>query len=513
MKFSIPPTAPILIFILYSVFLLPPANAQDGGLFVLEHNITYTLNENDFDVEETIVFGNAGNPFTFDDKIVFQRGNARDVEVTGARRHDIDYTTYPTKITIHLMIMKGQRFTIKMRYKESDMLDEQNSIKLFEGAALRKYPWLVNNINIKFIAPEGYQFGYISPQPTSRETDFNRMVLIYKESIFNNLTAIQDGFPVKIEYARFRDLAFSDIKMSRDRILEAEYDIEDANSTIENAENYDTNLTNARELYSDAVTLISNARTQLKLAELQNDPVYEGGYDPYRAYLSAGVAKSLAKESSRKATGAKNLANFEIQRALERKISDLSLNVTKKSQLLEEDVNKRLEEITKKPDVEKRPHYPGYLKYSIPLLIVLVIAGVLLRSRKQEHWIKKGRVSDFKVIGDLKRKTFNGFEKKVDTVKKGEEIADRIVMLRKDKEKLKLGIKNSRMKLESGEITEKQFIEEETRLNKKIAETDKEIYSLEKELKDLKKMKKMKKIGKVGKVGKAGKIKKGKQGG
>lgn len=497
MKFRNALTASILIFFIPLAFSMPPAHAQGSGLFVPEHNITYTLNENDFDVEEVIVFGNSGNPFTFDDKIVFQRGDARDVEVTGARsKVKVDYSTYPTKITIPLMIMKGQRFTIKMRYKESDLLDERNSIKHFEGAALKKYPWFVHNVNIKFIAPEGYQFGYVSPQPTSKETDFNRKVLVYKESIFNNFTAIQDGFPVKIEYAKFRDLAFSDIKISRDLIQEAQYDIEDTNGTIENARGYDTNLTKAVELYSDAVIIISNARTRLRLAELQNDPTYKEDYNPYKAYLSAGAAKSLAKEASRKAAGAKNQANFEIQRALEKTISDINSNITKKSRLLEEDVNKRLGEISKKPGVQEGPGSSGYSKYFILILIGLAVLAVatVLRSRKKEPWVRKSRVSDFKVIGDLKRKTFNGFEKKMDAVKKGEEIADRIITLRKDREKLKLGIKNCQMKQQSGEITEKQFSEEEKRLNKRIAKTDKEIYTLEKELKELKDLKKLKKL-------------------
>jgi exonuclease VII small subunit len=463
---------PLLILL-----VLPCVHAQEG-LLVPQHNLTYYLGEDYIYVEEVIIFENIGRATgnLFRDSLYFVRGDAWDVDVdvTGETpRYKVERGEFTT-ITVDLTFWKGESRRVAMSYRRSDILYKGEGVNTLSGLALGKYPWIVGKTALKFVAPKGYQFGNLTPSAEVVEERGQETITYEAKPItVKELTAINEGFPVTIEYANYIELAEGQIKRAEDFVPEGEFHVSDANISIENAKGYDVGLTAALGAYAEAQELLEEAKTQLQLARIKNNPNYEEYY-PYEAYSHALASVKLAKEASRKAAEAKNLANFEIQAALQKEISKIEGSLEEKSRRFEEGM------VLLKEEKPKRNYY------GIVLILILAL-GLLgaLKTIKRERK-RRGTVEDFTVIGDLKRKTFVDFEKKADTVKKGVEIAREIRALRREREKLDLGMENLRKKKISGEISEKAYKSEKEKLEERIGETATRIYKLEGKLKEIK---------------------------
>lgn len=479
----------LAVFLILAAF---PMTYAEEGLFVSRHNVTYTLGESDFLVEEVIVFENMGTSSSnlFKDNVYLRRGNARDVEVDVIEKdmgYSVEYSP-STTININLLFWRGEKREIILKYKRSDMLFRGDMIHVISGLALGKYPWTIDRASVKFIAPEGFQFGNVTPYVT-KTLQGGREVLTYDIApvTIEKFTAMKEGIPVRIEYAKYDEMAISEMKTAREFIGEAESDLRNANKSIENARSHDSNLTSVLTLFTAAKDTLDDSKKALDLAEIKSNP-YSAEYSPYEAYYYAKKSKNLAREASRNAEESKDLANYEIQRTLEKRISGISSKLSEQS----EHAGAALA-----PELGKPPETAGPLvSYGVTIILILVALmmvtfGVYLYTGggKEAPLVKRSTVKDFKAIDELKYKTFTGFDKKVDTVKHGTELATEIRNLTRRKEKLELGIENLRKKKVAGEISDHTFELEKEKLHRQIDEIVANIDKLQINLKEIKKVK------------------------
>ncbi len=474
----------LVIFLILAA--LPVAHAQ-GGLFVSLHNVTYTLGESDFAVEEVIVFENAGaaSGNIFRDNVYLTRGDARDVEieVVGKVEHSVEYSP-STVININLLLWRGEKREVVIKYRRSDMLFREDMVRVISGLALGKYPWITDRGTIKFIAPKNYQFGNVTPYVT-KTFEGGREILVYDISPIDieNLIAIKEGLPVRIEYAKYDEMTLSEIKTAEEFLEEAESDLSNANKSIENAMRQSSNITQVLMLFAAAGDMLDESKNVLDLAEIKSNP-YSAEYGPYEAYRYAIESKSLAKNASRKAKESKDLANYEIQRVLEERISGIG---SKLSEQAEGSGVALVPVPTKLPEVSGTGLLIGY-GIVVMILAALTIFG-LYRGRGTLS-TKRSKVKDFKAIDELKHKTFTGFDKKLGDVKYGTELAAEIRDLRRKKEKLEFDVEKLQRKKAIEGISDHLFEMEKEKLDKQINETVANIDKLQIRLQEIKKAKK-----------------------
>lgn len=475
---------------LFAVFLLlialPVASAQEG-LFVSQHNVTYTLGESDFLAEEVIVFENTGSPSgnLFRDNVYFTRGDAHDVEVGaigGSLEYSVEYLD-STLININLMLWRGEKKVVTLKYRRSDMLFSEDNIHSINGLALGKYTWIADGVTIKFKTPEGFQFGVVVP-PAAKTIENSSEVLTYNVAPIglDNLTAIKEGIPVSIEYAKFDELAIVEMATAREFIEDGEADLSSANKSVENAMSHVSDTTQILTLFEIASTRLDEAKNALDLAEIKSNQ-YSEGYSPYEAYYYAKHSRNLSREASRRAEEAKDLANYEIQKTLEDRISGIG------SKLQEQKDIDAVEGIADIPVTEVRP-WTGYGLALILILAAVVVFDIYRRSGgyRRTPASKKSKVRDFRAIDELKHKSFKGFDKKLDTVKHGTEIATEIRDLRKKKEGLLSERDKLQRKMEREEIPQHQFEIEREKLDRDISEVSAEIDGHKSRLDELKRV-------------------------
>lgn len=468
------------LWILLALLIFPAVNAQTG-LYAKVHNVTYTLEPSSFEVEEVIVFGNTGDPFTFIDTIAFSRGDAWDIEVDGVpytlnKRHPISQN----RILIDLFISKGQEITVTMTYHRSDLLATAGDARRFTGYGLGRYAWPVHLTNIAFITEEGYYFGgHSGAGVITREG--NHETLSYQRSILTNITAIREGVFLEVDFARYKDMASENLARAGTLVEEATYNIENANLTLINAGGYG-DISGAAETYIMASNYLDAASAQLQMAQLNYDPIYAKYYE---AHARSDLAISLAKDASRNAWVAESQANQIVQKSLEDRIAQVDAGLAEQKQQTASLETAPPQVIT----VKEGPAFP--FKSLIIVLILVAVIVVLARVPfKSPDTRKAGKVADFANIDNLKRKTFTGFEKKVSAVKEGVEIATLIRTVRAEKEKLEFGIENLRKKKIAGEMNEDVYKVERDKMETKIHDIDSEIDELEGELKEVKRLKK-----------------------
>ncbi|MFQ5815448.1 MAG: hypothetical protein ACE5G7_03010 [Candidatus Hydrothermarchaeaceae archaeon] len=494
----------LLFSMILTLILLPiVVHAQ---LFVSEYNVTYTLGEGEYEVEEVLLIKNGENPFIFPSQIEIFRGDAEDMEAYSSLYGSsfiVDYE-YPTRFVLSLRkagIVK--EILLVLKYKRKEGLFKRDEIGLFAISDMGTYPWgrwedCVANpneckymANIRIVAPRGYQFGNITP-PTELVRDEGLETLVYSLTLLENITIILNGFSMGLEYADYTTLAVRELTSAKTMLSQSYFTINDANLTLINAKSYDVDVERASYLLAEAVSLYEEADSALALGEqLQNAP----GREYYRAYLNGVAANDLARRASGKAAGVKNMANFEIQNILEKRIKALASNLSQEhllrenlSKALTENLSQRLRETEtiERVEVLVQPPPPGRNYYAIAFFIllggvVLYVVGAREKAMREETRAR-GTVSDFRVIADLKRKSFKGFERKVDIVKREVGLATEIRGMRKDREKCVLGIENLRKKKIAGEIKKRTFESEKAKFEKQIADIDAKLEEREAQL-------------------------------
>lgn len=451
------------IWIILLLAAVPAAHAH--GLYVSEHNLTYTLEASDSLVAEKIVFENAGDPFTFQGRVYFNRGDARDI-VVNRRNYDVS-DGEQVRIGVDMQVSKGQKIVIEMSYRRSDMLYEQGAIKVFEGLALGTYDWPVQIANIRVIAPKDNQFGSASPRPV-RRVEQGREVLVYGVSTIGSLSDIQAGFPVKIEYGNFKELAIEKIASGKTLISEAEYRIMEANMSIENARYYNVDLLPSTAAYNQSLQWLQKAREQLQFANANYDAPYR---NYYAAFKNAEASESYARTSIKASSDSKSQANFEVQRFLERKISDINSALAS-----QQDLTRAL--------LEAKTPWGKILLY-LALVAALIFAAVFAEKKWRAAKAEAAKTEDFRNIEDLKKRRFSGFEEKISRVKKSGEVASEIAELRAEGRRLEEEMAGLRRKMVAGEVQEADFRLRKDELDRRVYEVDLKISEKEKELKDV----------------------------
>lgn len=96
---------------------------------------------------------------------------------------------------------------------------------------------------------------------------------------------------------------------------------------------------------------------------------------------------------------------------------------------------------------------------------------------------------DFRVINDLKRKKFRGFDAQVDKVKKEVELASEIRKLRRKRDELESRISELKEKRMADEISKDVFIAEKNSLEGSITDIDLKLRPLEDKLEEIKRVK------------------------
>ena len=449
----------VLPFLLLSVAFVSLASAQEG-LFVREHNITYSLGMESFYVEERMLFEKPGDPFTFEGELYFIRGDAEDVEVTGYP-YKVSQTS-PRKIILEFMISTGQKKRVSLKYRRSDLITEKDGVFVYRGLALGDYPWTVNTARIEFIAPEGYQFGRYSPD-TGYFKGGDKDSIIFRLSLLENASAIFSGFPVEIEYADYKSLTRREIELSEMQIATAEFEVGLGNITLEKLASEGGNASLYQSTYAIALAALKDARINYRkaLSYKKNGRYYEA----YSSARAAGRLARLAIDEARKL------------RAAEAKISASRDRVVIEAQPPESE---------EAPSEEKRTAAQDEYPY-IPIFILaaLLIMGMLfLLFRRPEREDTKGPGIDRL---SLKKRHTHGFEKEIERIKKRKDLASQIRELMRQRKSLEEELENVRKSLAAGKITEKEYTMKRNNLLRDMGKLDTEMGSLEAELEKIKK--------------------------
>lgn len=452
------------------LILIPQAHAQ--GLVVALHNATYTLEDGMAVVEEVIVFEYRGNDTSLKEKVYLSRGGAEGIEVSGTN-YKLEETR-PAGITLNLFITRDESKRVTLRYMRGDMLTERGPVKRFEGLALGRYTWLAKEANIRIIVPEGYQLGNATPWG-KRYTDAGKEAILYRASLFDGLDKIQDGFPIYVEYARFRELWLGEMGTARTLVLEASYDLADANATI--AKNP---VGEPLELYQQAEGEIQKAVELLQMAEVAASPP---GRAYYPAYLMVKEAGGRARLAARGATKARDLFNARAQREMEEKMRGMEQNFSRQSEALERNLTAKIEDL-KRGESEPRETSPA-LRSALPIVVLVALLAAtatgVSRLRRTER-PRKSQIQEYRAIGDLKRKTFEGFEAKLGAVRRSSEIASEIKGLTEEKRALEGRLEGLRERRMRGELADLAFIVEKKRVERQINEVASRIFALQQEL-------------------------------
>ncbi len=464
------------IALILLIILLPGIHAQE--IYSEQHNLTYFLN-NAAKVEENIQL--VLMPFSVKNPLYYPLPEDS-YNITIKAPKSVRYTiNFDRKYIIFDMSqVPVNHIDVEINYTRLNSIFEQNGVKSYSGLAFKKYlPWVTYSVNVKFVIPPNYDFGSISP-PARVFTIGNSKAIEYNANIRFNFSTITDGIPVNITYANYRKLADETITITKARQSEVLFAFKDANSSLENAQTYNLNVSNQVLLYREAGGELYSYFGEINLAE----NLMSSGYY-YPAYLHARKALSLLDDTSIKSRDVSRNVSISVQRALEREILKVS-NISSREKKYELNATVAPLRTTSSPG-GKSSAAPYILIFSV--LFGIIVAVYLISKSMPANVGKTSRMRDFRVISDLKKKKFSGFDRKVETTRERAGLASEIRKLSKLRGQYELGIENLRKKLALNEIDEEQFTNDREELDREIEAIDKEIVILKKKLAEIRKRK------------------------
>ncbi len=450
--------------ILLLALAVVPAGAS--GLAAVQHNLSYYLAGSNISVEEWVLLDNS--PFSVKEPLYYPLPPGvygAVAHATGGAQAKVD--TAAGAIVFDLSRAYSKNVELRLRYSYSADVQRADRTYLLEGEALRRsYPWTPGRVSIEFLLPPGYYFGRVEPEPQVRGS---RHIAYLTDSLD---ARIYRGFPVRIEYGEYMKLAEEKLSIASALEHEALLAVKAANLSISEARIYNASLTEAEKLLNASLGNLSRYFSLKSTAEIALNT------DPYTAYTSAVEALSSLKMAGTLARSAQSQANSAVQQALQAQIQSFARNLSTGQK---EKVIVRVE-----PEESGGRNWYMYAFFALLLIFAVFAASEAYRVFAPRGQRKRGTLKDYRAITDLRRKTFNGFERKVERVKKGVDIAAEMRSLRKRKEKLELGIDNLRKKLASGEISEELHAVEKARLEAEIEEIERRLEELEKQLRKVK---------------------------
>lgn len=449
----------VLPFLLLSVAFVSVASAQEG-LFVREHNITYSLGVDRFFVEEKMLFEKPGDPFTFEGDLYFIRGDAEDVEVAGYP-YKVSKIS-PRKIILEFMISTGQKKKVSLKYRRSDLITEKDGVFIYRGLALGDYPWTVNTARIEFIAPEGYQFGRYSPN-TGYLMEGDRDSIIFTLSLLDNASAIFSGFPVEIEYADYKSLTRREVELSEMQIATAEFEVGLGNITLEKLASEGGNASLYQSAYSLALAALKDASKNYR-----NALSYKKNGRYYEAYLSARAAGRLAK--------------LAIDEARKLRAAEAKLSASKDRAMMEAQPQQPVKAPTEEKQSAEQDRYP-YIPFFLLASLLIMVMLILVFRRPEKEDTERPRIDRL----SLKRRQVHGFEKEIERIKKRKNLASQIRELMRQRKSLEEDLEKARKSLAAEKIAEKEYTLRRNNLLRDIGKLDTEMGRLEAELERIKK--------------------------
>jgi len=458
------------IALILLIILLPGIHAQE--IYSEQHNLTYFLN-NAAKVEENIQL--VLMPFSVKNPLYYplpEDSSNITIKAPKSVRYTINFDR--KYIIFDMSQVPVNHIDVEINYTRLNSIFEQN------GLAFKKYlPWVTYSVNVKFVIPPNYDFGSISP-PARVFTIGNSKAIEYNANIRFNFSTITDGIPVNITYANYRKLADETITITKARQSEVLFAFKDANSSLENAQTYNLNVSNQVLLYREAGGELYSYFGEINLAE----NLMSSGYY-YPAYLHARKALSLLDDTSIKSRDVSRNVSISVQRALEREILKVS-NMSSREKKYELNATVTPLRTTSSPG-GKSSAAPYIIIFSV--LFGIIVAVYLISKSMPANVGKTSRMRDFRVISDLKKKKFSGFDRKVETTRERAGLASEIRKLSKLRSQYELGIENLKKKLVSNEIDEEQFTDDKGNLDREIEAIDRDILILKKKLDESRKRK------------------------
>jgi len=401
-----------------------------------------------------------------------------------------------------MAVNKGVAKEVTIKYTRTDGLSEHDHIKIFKSNTLGRYSWETTQATITFITPPGYQLGNIIP-PVPKKIVDNKEETTYRLILPYDKIFLTYGLPVEIEYAKFKELSFAKMDVARGKITDAKRNIDRTNSTIENSKGYDANLTESRGLYDQSLQILNATEEEMILAE---EAYSSSASEYYTAYVHATNAESLANNASEKATKAEQEATFEVQNVLNKKILALTTMMTPMPTETPPTTIVTPPTTTAQPPTSPTPttQLPQTRTDAPPInptreskrpiiwyltiaVIIIGVGGIILKKERPSG--RRGEVRDFRVINDLKRKNFRGFDEQVDKVKKEVELASEIRKLRRRRDELESRISKIEKSRLADEISKDAFIAEKNNLDGSITDIDLTLRPLEDKLEEIKRVK------------------------
>jgi gas vesicle protein len=489
----------LLIFFVIALGL-PTVNAQ---IAVSSHNITYELLEGKVLVQETILFVNPekSEVHTFNEEIALLRGSTTDMVITGVPGL-INNVSSPNIITLdfsHSPIFRTaaqntREVTLTYSTREftsEGLFDGEDRFYSFIGNILPTFPsdLEIDTTSITIKSGDGFQMGAALPE--TEIVDDRVSFFISADDRKNNA-----AFNVNVQYARFTDLANSNIESVQIRLDVAEEKAEDARTAILDSSLYDANTSKAESDLNKSLNLINESKFNLAFAEafMQSNSYYD-------AYRVSTTSANMLEAAIQAATDAKREANLQLTIAWNEKFSQLenrtSATATPPPTTSPVETKPPVETevpVTPAPPRPTPPTVPpveaedttqdGGLSLEIiaGVIVIAIAAIIFVSSRGKKNKDHQAAVKDFRSISDLKRKSYKDFEEKLEDVKKDTDTAGEIRRLSAEKKKYVLGVENLIKKKLSGEVTERVYKSERGRYETEIRKLEKKIKILEEEL-------------------------------
>ncbi len=489
-----------LLLFLVAILVMPSVNAQ---VVVSSHDITYELLEGKVLVKESILFVNPekSEVHTFDDEIALLRGSTTDMVITGipGRINDeaspnIAYLDFSKSPIFRTATENTREVTLTYTTKDftlDGLLDDGEKFYSLVGNILPPLPsdLELGDTHLLIKPGEGFQISIVVP-----EADIKEGEVTYFLSADDRKNSA--AFNVDVQYARFKDLANSNIESVKKRLEVAEERAEDAISAILDSNVYDANTSKAEADLNKSLGLIEESKLNLAFADAF---VQSGNY--FDAYSLSKTSANMAEAAIQVATEAKREANLQLTIAWNEKFSQLENRTSATATPPpttppiepEPPVEPEVPETTAPPkptpptvppvETEETTQGSGPPLGIIAIIIVLVIVAIIIiLNRGGRNKDRQAAVKDFRAISDLKRKSYKDFEEKLEDVKKETDTAGELRSLSAEKKKYELGVENLNKKKLSGEIDERIYKSERSRYEAEIRKLEKKIEILEEEL-------------------------------
>jgi len=489
----------LFLFLLLFFLFLPQARAQ---VEITGYNITYSLQKNGINITELVLFTNPEKSaqHTFmEDLVLVRQGAAKEsIAVEGMQSSaSKDGTIIYLYFSKDWLIKPSTRaITISYFIPSAQQPSKEGELETFEfsGRLLLSLPFTPKEANAIVKTPEGYEFGALSYPGTRTRKDAHEEIL-YE---FRGELVKTNPF-IEIEYGNFKTTGKSYAESAKAAVEESRKKAGQVNRTLILSAGYNITFPDVENKLKKALNLLNASQYYLSIYDIA-----EQKESYYTAFGLANLSKLSAQKALEYSAEAEALVNIRFQSELREKLSELemlrsnltSINLSRyqQFQLQEKEENISAEKPSQpallapvQTPAEEEITAKSLASYFALALLLAAAVGVFyflfFAAARRKEGREERKSMDFSSIGELKRKKFGDFERKIARVKSESEVAEEIMKLRNEKEKYILAIQNLEKKLSAYEISEHDFVVEKENFEKKISNIEIKTKELESEIK------------------------------